>query len=248
MRQQMERNSGYVHPVLMFVKSTIYEFKFKMFCSALSNEKLVDSLVRENVIQNRKTADVMKTVDRGVFVLPEFRRVAYEDRPLPIGHNVTISAPHMHAMMLDLMVPHLGPGTTALDVGSGSGYIVACMVRLGAIAYGIEHIKELVPKSISALNEVLPVGMFEIKEGDGRLGWPEHGPYDVIHVGAAAQADVIEVLMKQLKPNGILIIPVEVARGEQSLFRCSFGQNGDIVREKICDVRFVPLTDAPISK
>ena len=182
-----------------------------MFCSALSNAKLVDDLLEKKVIQNRATAEVMKTVDRGVFVLPELRRVAYEDRPLPIGYNVTISAPHMHAMMVDLMAPHLGPGTAALDVGSGSGYIVACMVRLGAKAYGIEHIKELVPRSISVLNEVVPADMFEIKEGDGRLGWPEHGPYDVIHVGAAAQASVIEVLTRQLKPNGVLIIPVEIS-------------------------------------
>lgn len=229
----------------MFVKIRPFIHSiFKMLCSALSNAKLVDNLVEGNIIQRNETSEVMKTVDRGIFVLPEFRRVAYEDRPLPIGHNVTISAPHMHAMMIDLMVPHLGPGTTALDVGSGSGYIVACMVRLGAKAYGIEHISELVPRSIAALSEVVSRDMFEIKEGDGRLGWPENGPYDVIHVGAAAQESVIEVLMKQLKPNGVLIIPVEVTRGEQALLHCSFGSSGETIRKKICDVRFVPLTDA----
>lgn len=212
-------------------------------CSALSNEKLIDNLVEKNIIQNEKTAEIMKTIDRGVFVAPEFRRVAYEDRPLPIAHDVTISAPHMHAMMVDLMVPHLGPGTVALDVGSGSGYIVACMVRLGAKAYGIEHISELVPKSINALSEIVSKDTFEIKEGDGRLGWPEHAPYDVIHVGAAAQPEVIDVLMKQLKPNGVLIIPVENARREQSLFECYFGPDGQIVKRGVCDVRFVPLTD-----
>ena len=216
-------------------------------CSASSNGELVANLVKNGLVRHEMAIKAMQSVDRKLFVLSQFHGSAYEDRPLPIGYDVTISAPHMHAMMLDLMAPHLGPGTSALDVGSGSGYIVACMAKMGAMAFGIEHIKELIPRSIESIKEALSDEPFEIKEGDGRLGWAEHGPYDVIHVGAAAQPEVVDVLMKQLKPSGVLIIPVDLGeyRG-QSLFEYSFDNEGKKVEKHICDVAFVPLTNAPI--
>jgi protein-L-isoaspartate(D-aspartate) O-methyltransferase len=150
----------------------------------------------------------------------------------------------MHAMMLDLMAPLLGPGTSALDIGSGTGYIVACMAKMGAKAYGVEHLPPLIPRSIEAVKKVVSQDQFLIKLGDGRLGLPEFAPYDVIHVGAAAQPEVVNTLMKQLKPNGVLIIPVEQNYG-QSLFTYRFEPDGSIKKKHCCDVRFVPLTNAP---
>jgi protein-L-isoaspartate(D-aspartate) O-methyltransferase len=214
-------------------------------CSATTNEALVQNLIRANLVTKELAIRAMKGVDRGLFVIPQHRSAAYEDCPLPIGYDVTISAPHMHAMMLDLMAPLLGPGSSALDIGSGSGYTVACMAKMGAKAYGIEHIPQLVSRSIKAVSQVVPEDSFVIKMGDGRKGLPEFAPYDVIHVGAAAQPDVVTTLMKQLKPKGALIIPVELRPGAQSLFTYQFAPDGSIKKEHVCDVRFVPLTDAP---
>jgi protein-L-isoaspartate(D-aspartate) O-methyltransferase len=213
-------------------------------CSASSNEALVANLVRAKLLTHALAISAMKSVDRSLFVLPELVTCAYDDNPLPIGFNVTISAPHMHARMLDLMAPHLGAGASALDVGSGSGYIVACLGKMGAKAYGIEHIGQLVPRSIAAVRRVLADDQFQITEGDGRKGWPEHAPFDVIHVGAAAQPEVVPALMAQLKPDGILIIPVEEKR-HQALWAFSFGEDGGVVKQYITGVMFVPLCDRP---
>jgi protein-L-isoaspartate(D-aspartate) O-methyltransferase len=139
----------------------------------------------------------------------------------------------------------MGAGKSALDVGSGSGYTVACIAKMGAFAYGIEHIAPLVARSIDAVTKVCGQGGWEIKEGDGRQGWPEHAPFDVIHVGAAAQPGVIETLMKQLKKDGVLIIPVDDNSGDQVLYKCTFAADGAIRKEFVCGVRFVPLTDKP---
>ena len=208
-------------------------------CTGGTNTELINNLKRNGLVKQQSAYSAMLLVDRADFVLPEERDPAYTDQPLPIGYDVTISAPHMHAMMLDQMAPYLGPDATALDIGSGSGYIVACMAKMCKAAYGIEHIQQLVPRSIEAVKRY--VSNFEICVGDGKRGWPEHAPYDVIHVGAAAQPDVVEVLMKQLKPNGVLIIPVELAPGDQVLYAYKFDHDGKPYHEYVCGVRFVPL-------
>jgi protein-L-isoaspartate(D-aspartate) O-methyltransferase len=218
-------------------------------CTGSSNKELIDNLVRAKLVNHPSAISAMRAVDRGLFVTPEHRTVAYEDRPLPIGYDVTISAPHMHAMMLDLMAPRLGSGTAALDVGSGTGYTVACMAKMGAKAYGIEHIAPLVERSNAAVSKILNPDEFEIVLGDGRLGWPARAPFDIIHVGAAAQPEVVQVLVKQLKPNGMLIIPVEEGGPfSQTLYTYQFGEGGKIKQQFVCGVRFVPLTDAPTLK
>jgi protein-L-isoaspartate(D-aspartate) O-methyltransferase len=214
-------------------------------CSGVTNDALVSNLVQGGLVTQPSAISAMQLTDRAFFVPSSLSRSAYEDRPLPLGHDVTISAPHMHAMMLDLMAPHLGAGSVALDVGSGSGYIVACMARMGAKAYGIEHIVELVAPSIDAVAKSgVARDQFEITSGDGRLGLPARAPFNVIHVGAAAQPDVIPVLTKQLKPGGILIIPVEEG-WEQSLYKYWVDDDGKVKRQHICGVRFVPLCAAP---
>jgi protein-L-isoaspartate(D-aspartate) O-methyltransferase len=215
-------------------------------CSGATNDALVRNLVSSKLLTHGSAIRAMEAVDRFLFVTCEYAAAAYEDRPLPIGYDVTISAPHMHAMMLDLMAPRISPGSRALDVGSGSGYIVACMAKMGARAYGIEHIAPLVERSIKAVAKVVGPDQFEIIHGDGRLGWPKYAPFDVIHVGAAAQPEVVGELMKQLTPKGILIIPVqEDDPFAQSLYTYEFDEVRKVRRKLICGVRFVPLTSAP---
>nr|ABC86740.1 L-isoaspartate-O-methyl transferase [Vitis pseudoreticulata] len=177
------------------------------------NKAMVEHLQRYGVINSKKVAQVMETVDRALFV-PD-GNPPYVDSPMQIGYNATISAPHMHATCLELLQENLQPGMHALDVGSGTGYLTACfalMVGPQGCAVGVEHIPELVASSIkniekSAAAPLLKEGSLKLHAGDGRLGWPECAPYDAIHVGAAAP-EIPQPLIDQLKPGGRMVIPV----------------------------------------
>ena len=95
-----------------------------------SNEALIDEMIENKSISSLKIASIMKKVDRKDFVLIEDLDDAYDDRPIPIGYGATISAPHMHAYAMECLIDNLKPGNTVLDVGSGSGYLCACMAHL----------------------------------------------------------------------------------------------------------------------
>ncbi|KAL5717998.1 protein-L-isoaspartate(D-aspartate) O-methyltransferase [Ranunculus cassubicifolius] len=209
------------------------------------NKKLVAKLQRYGVISSKKVGEVMETIDRGVFV-PDGAS-AYEDSPMQIGFNATISAPHMHGMCLQLLEDNLKPGMHALDVGSGTGYLTACfalMVGQQGRAVGVEHIPELVTTSIkniqnSAAAPLLADGSLSIHVTDGREGWAEFAPYDAIHVGAAAP-EIPQPLIEQLKPGGRLVIPV----GDvfQELQVIDKNMDGSITVRTETSVRYVPLT------
>lgn len=209
------------------------------------NRAMVEQLQRCGVFSSDKVAEVMDTIDRGLFVPPG--TAAYVDSPMPIGHNATISAPHMHAMCLELLKDHLQPGMHALDVGSGTGYLTACfamMVGSQGRVVGIEHIPELVAWSIenikkSAAAPLLEEGSLSVHAGDGRLGHPEAAPYDAIHVGAAAP-EIPKALVEQLKPGGRLVIPVGTFF--QDLQVVDKQQDGTLNVRTETSVRYVPLT------
>uniref|UniRef100_A0A7C9DLK7 Protein-L-isoaspartate O-methyltransferase n=1 Tax=Opuntia streptacantha TaxID=393608 RepID=A0A7C9DLK7_OPUST len=211
------------------------------------NQAMVEQLQRQGVIHSRRVAEVMAAMDRGLFVPPG--TPAYVDSPMPIGYNATISAPHMHAMCLELLKDHLQPGMRALDVGSGTGYLTACfamMVGPEGRAVGIEHIPELVSWSIENIKKspaapLLKSGALSIHAGDGRLGWPEAAPYDAIHVGAAAP-QIPKPLLDQLKPGGRMVIPVGTFF--QGLQVVDKNLDGTLSVRTETSVRYVPLTSA----
>ncbi|XP_073299533.1 protein-L-isoaspartate O-methyltransferase 1-like isoform X7 [Primulina huaijiensis] len=206
---------------------------------------MLDHLQRYGVIKSKKTAEVMKSIDRALFV-PE-GTPPYVDSPVQIGYNVTISAPHMHATCLELLENNLKPGMHALDVGSGTGYLTACfavMVGPQGRAVGVEHIPELVDSSIvniqrSAAAQLQKEGILSLHAGDGRLGWPQFAPYDAIHVGAAA-SEIPEALIEQLKPGGRLVIPV--GNVFQDLKVVDKNMDGSLSVRSETSVRYVPLT------
>ncbi|CAF3367655.1 unnamed protein product [Rotaria sp. Silwood1] len=205
---------------------------------------LIQSLVRQNIIKHARIKTAMLATDRLDFSTDRL----YEDAPQPIGYNVTISAPHMHAYALEMLQDKLIPGARVLDVGSGSGYLTTCIARLiqpGGKAIGIEHIPELVELSIKNISKnarsLLDDKTLEIVVGDGRLGYPQGGPYDAIHVGAAAP-NRPNALIEQLKPGGRLVVPVGV--GSQQMMIYDKSEDGHEVHEHATlGVRYVPLTD-----
>ncbi|XP_037467710.1 protein-L-isoaspartate O-methyltransferase 1-like isoform X2 [Triticum dicoccoides] len=209
------------------------------------NKAMVEQLQRYGVIKSTKVAEVMETIDRGLFVPPGGS--PYFDSPMAIGYNATISAPHMHAACLELLEDHLQPGMRALDVGSGTGYLTACfalMVGPGGRAVGVEHIPELVASSTenikkSAAAPQLNDGSLSIHIADGREGWPELAPYDCIHVGAAAP-QIPEALIEQLKPGGRMVIPVGTIFQELKVVDKNL-DDGVSIRDET-SVRYVPLT------
>ena len=171
--------------------------------------------------------------------MPEpYRRAAYANRPLPIGHGQTISQPYIVALMTELL--DAGPEARVLEVGTGSGYQAAVLARLARHVYTIEIVEPLARRAAGDLKR-LGFQNVTVRAGDGYKGWPEHAPFDGIIV-TAAPAQIPPPLLAQLRPGGRLVIPVGPEGGIQSLMLVEKGLDGKIARRSIIAVRFVPFT------
>lgn len=176
-------------------------------------------------------------VERHRFMPPSQSAHAYENRPLPIGHEQTISQPFIVALMTDLL--NLKPGDRVLEIGTGLGYQAAVLAELVRTVYTIEIVE---PLGRSAAGALATAGYWNVQPriGDGYQGWPEEAPFDAIMVTAAAP-HLPQPLVDQLRPGGRLVIPLG-ERNAQVLHVVEKNVRGGVTLRKVIAVRFVPFT------
>lgn len=203
--------------------------------SASQREDMIHwQLIRRGVVDKR-LLDVMENLPRHLFVPPNCRDSAYEDRPLPIGDGQTISQPYIVGLMTSLLA--LMGTETVLEIGTGSGYQTAILARLAKMVHTVERNLSLARQAQATLHQI-GIGNVAIHPGDGSLGWPDAAPYQAIIVTAAAPA-VPQPLLDQLTDGGRLVIPVG-ARRRQSLELWQ-RKGEDYTHRSILPVAFVPL-------
>jgi protein-L-isoaspartate(D-aspartate) O-methyltransferase len=185
-----------------------------------------------------RVAAAIGKVPRERFVPAQYAGDAYDNRPLPIGHEQTISQPFIVALMTELIEPQ--PTDRVLEVGTGSGYQAAVLAELVARVYTIEIVPPLAERAAEVLRS-LGYANVEVRIGDGYLGWPEAAPFDAIVVTAAPD-HMPQPLVDQLAPGGRLVAPIGSRFGIQRLQLLRKDAQGRAVTRSVLDVRFVPLT------
>lgn len=219
-------------------------------------DRLIERL-REQGIRDEAVLNAIRTVPRHLFVDEALAARAYEDNALPIGHGQTISQPWVVARMTEALFEQDASAAAegeaeaaavpfrpknVLEVGTGSGYQAAILAALGLEVYTVERIGDLLR---TARKRFRTLGLnVRSKHDDGRIGWPEHAPYDGIVVTAAAPA-LVDALTEQLAVGGVLVAPVG-GSGAQSLVKLRKRADGRIVRSDLASVVFVPLLSGTI--
>jgi protein-L-isoaspartate(D-aspartate) O-methyltransferase len=177
-------------------------------------------------------------VPRHLFVPPQLAVAAYQDTPLPIGFDKTVSQPFIGALMLDLL--DLAPGRKVLEIGTGLGYQAAVMSQLGAQVYSVEIVEEFAE---DARLRLASAGYdVQVRVGDGSRGWPEHGPYHRVLVTAASDWPP-QPLVDQLVPGGLVVMPLG-GKDVQQLTVLTKQTDGSLDARPVLPVRFTRLETA----
>jgi protein-L-isoaspartate(D-aspartate) O-methyltransferase len=198
--------------------------------------RMVAEQLEARGIHDPAVLSAMRSVPRHLFVDPAHRARAYDDSPLPIGNEQTISQPYMVALMSETLA--LQPGERVLEVGTGSGYQAAVLAELGVNVVTLERIGALAERATQVLGALGYLARVTVEVSDGTLGWVPGAPYDAIVVTAAAPC-IPRPLLDQLTPEGRLVLPI----GEdelQTLVRIRRGPGG-LVEEYFGECLFVKL-------
>jgi protein-L-isoaspartate(D-aspartate) O-methyltransferase len=184
-------------------------------------EEMIQSHLLARGISDERVIEAFSKVDRKEFVLPRFEKMAYLDRPLPIGYDVTISQPYIVALMCELLA--LDSESKVLDIGTGSGYQAAILSLICKQVVSIERIEELADSARDRLSR-LAYNNIEVIYGDGSKGYEKEAPYDGIIV-AATTGDITDAWKKQLRVGGKIIYPQRRA-GTEMLFEAIKTKDG----------------------
>lgn len=204
--------------------------------SAVERQAMVETQIAAREIHDARVIAAMQAVPRHEFVPAKLRAFAYEDGPLPIGYEQTISQPYIVAFMTEQLA--LQPSHRVLEVGTGSGYQAAVVSKLAAEVFTIEIVEPLARRAAADLAR-LGFKNVQVRAGDGYQGWPEAAPFDAIIVTCAPD-HVPEPLVRQLKDGGRMVIPVGES-GRQQLYVLE-KHGGKIEQRAVLPVKFVPMT------
>lgn len=189
-------------------------------------------------IRSEPVLQAFRAVPRELFVPSDLAAYAYEDRPLPIPADQTISQPYIVALMVEAL--GLEKRGKVLEIGTGSGYAAAILARIVDHVFSIERIGELADFARANLAAAGLADAVDVRHADGSDGWPEEAPFDAILVSAGAP-EPPQPLVEQLAVGGVLVVPVGRSPTRQKLVRITRTSETRTDRENITDVRFVPL-------
>ncbi len=198
---------------------------------------MVRTQIESRGVRNPLVLEAMRTVPRHKFIPSDLIDQAYEDRPLSIGYNQTISQPYIVAYMTQAL--RLTGGEKVLEVGTGLGYQAAVLSCIAREVYTVERLGPLLEQAQRKLQEQDYNNVY-CKKADGTLGWPEMAPFEAIIVTASGP-NVPDALKQQLAQGGRLVMPVGKYRLGQYITRFTRGSHGNFHEEKLLDVAFVPL-------
>lgn len=202
-----------------------------------ARRRMVERQIEARGIRDRAVLEAMLSVPRHLFVAPDARLHAYEDRPLPVGQGQTISQPYIVGYMTEAL--RTAPEHDVLEIGTGSGYQAAVLSRLVRRVYTIEIVPELADRARRTLQE-LGYRNVQVRTGNGYAGWPEHAPFQRIIV-TAAPPEIPSVLVDQLAVGGVMVVPV--GRGFQEMTIVTRTDKG-VAQQRTIPVRFVPMVES----
>ena len=209
-------------------------------CSQEPFDKARERMVREQLesrdVRHKDVLRAMRATPRHLFIPEEFRDAAYEDFPVRIGYEQTISQPYIVGLMTQLLDPR--PEHKVLEIGAGSGYQAAVLSQLVKEVYTMEIVPQLAERSAKTLAR-LGYRNVTVRLGDGYKGWPEKAPFDRIIV-TAAPPKLPQALLDQLAPGGRLVAPVGEGF-DQWLWTWTKDKAGRVSRRQEIPVRFVPI-------
>jgi protein-L-isoaspartate(D-aspartate) O-methyltransferase len=196
--------------------------------------------LRSKGVTDTRVLEAMEMIDRGDFVRGHFAARAYDDMPLPIASGQTISQPSVVGLMTQALA--VQPRDTVLEIGTGSGYQAAILGQLARRVYTIDRFRTLTREAEICFTR-LGLNNITVLTGDGSFGLPDQGPFDRILVTAAAE-DPPGPLLHQLKPGGVMVVPVGQSDALQSLIKVTRRADGaGFDYDELMPVRFVPLVE-----
>lgn len=199
--------------------------------------QMVEQQIAARGVRDPRVLQAMRDVPRERFVPTAAQDLAFEDGPLSIGWNQTISQPYVVAFMIEAL--RLEEDDRVLEIGTGSGYAAAVLAAIASEVFSIERIAALAERATTRLAD-LGCSNVSVRHGDGTLGWPDQAPFDAIMVSAGGPG-IPHPLKSQLKVGGRLVIPIGRSAGHQELMRVTRQSESQFEQEAIGGVRFVPL-------